>query len=452
MEDLKIYNDFNQYIKALKRIADKSLIVIAVRDALTFSNYNHKELYNELQSIGFSINLNGSFRESYIGILNKGTVLYEERAKDVLTPLSYNSNGIQVISKGYSCGNFCSIKKDGDEYALNGIGLNIVVFDAEENNFIDSVSVNLLKESVTMSRYEKSAWENKLLELKRFGIQPFTFYLPKLDDIQNKSDWETLLYNLIIESGNRQATQGIIAKNVDKYYELSGMNTCYDSIEEFKEHLNNPCRVLRGNLYSKNVYYKGKYLNIDWAGRRMVTDTPADYDFTVHMFGDSVGLLWEIKDSDTAASRLQNLFNVNGIKAKVINYSVAGLSLDNIMNYITDSEIKQGDIVVVLCSGGKSDRRRESWLKRNGIYSEYMVEEFQRPHNYGEVFYDANHFNHNGLKVVAEIMFDKINDYLQTMTYRPVVDKPKGVLPPPNFQSYPHGLLKLKNIKNKSAA
>lgn len=319
MNELKDCVNFSEYIDLLKACAHKYTIILAVTDALEWT-FDHQDILNSLSSIGLSSNLHNSKRKSYIAVLDKGNVIFEKLAKDYSEALAYSKDAYKIISKGFSCGNSCIIQIDGTDYATNKTGLNIVVWDNNANALIDSVAVNMLREQIVMTRstpntkLDISAYSlaKQLMLLKRYGINSLIYFTPIADDVKNPSIWEKELIRL-------HSTQGIVSKNIDKYFVMSGMNTEY-TYEEFKEHLCHPCRVVKHKSYIKNAYQSDKDLNINIDGLRLVTDMPSQWDFTIHVFGDSVGLIWEIKDSDTFQSNLQRMLNLNSEhKVRILN-------------------------------------------------------------------------------------------------------------------------------------
>jgi len=58
-----------------------------------------------------------------------------------------DNNIFEIISAGWLYGNVSSIKYNGEEQSKNRIGLNIVIYDKEKREIVDSVNVNTFKDS-----------------------------------------------------------------------------------------------------------------------------------------------------------------------------------------------------------------------------------------------------------------------------------------------------------------
>ncbi len=70
--------------------------------------------------------------------------MYEKISSEALSYEFTNENNVKfsIKSENFNVGNTASIISDGNEYAKNSIGLNIVVFDKMTNKMIDSVAFN----------------------------------------------------------------------------------------------------------------------------------------------------------------------------------------------------------------------------------------------------------------------------------------------------------------------
>ena len=108
-----------------------------------------------------------------------------------------------------------------------------------------SSSINIQQERIAARRKYRT-W-NLIRDAKiyrNFGIETYFFFAPLADEINNPSEWESLL----IQKHN---TQGIIRSDVDKYYEISGINSSFSSKEEFLEHIKNPLKSTMCKSYKK---------------------------------------------------------------------------------------------------------------------------------------------------------------------------------------------------------
>ncbi|MDR0786170.1 MAG: hypothetical protein LBE74_09900, partial [Treponema sp.] len=149
--------------------------------------------------------------------------------------------------------------------------------------------------------------------------------------------------------------------------------------------------------------FASKYLNMVNGHRVTVgqPETPLRTIWTVgicHVRGTNV------PDHGTIASHLQALCNKRERERRIVveNYGL------NIWGYEADMyktlnslPIKDGDIVLV--SGKKPVFGSYPFLDLTNI--------LQRPHNYGEVFTDPNHFNENGTRAIADALFKFLQEH-----------------------------------------
>lgn len=135
--DIYLNGDIYSYLDYLSRT--NYLIVIASKEdsSLLYT----RDLMERMQLLGLEVDLSRKYANSYLAIINPD--------KQVITEISTDSNseehtfveGEEIYAKSISryYGGDCSIKINGCEYAQDGRGLNIVVFDMDSNTVIDSV-------------------------------------------------------------------------------------------------------------------------------------------------------------------------------------------------------------------------------------------------------------------------------------------------------------------------
>lgn len=90
-----------------------------------------------------------SYRDSYIGIIDDGKVIYEEKSDDS-EPLVYQFYGIAVQSGGLDSGNISSIKIEGKEESPNENGLNIVIYDKELDIVVTKQAFDFFAEKMVL--------------------------------------------------------------------------------------------------------------------------------------------------------------------------------------------------------------------------------------------------------------------------------------------------------------
>jgi hypothetical protein len=117
------------------------LLLIAVKDEA--SNALTDDIVKEMKSLGLDFDLRNHYRWAYLAALGEDGVIYENMADE---PLYFDDNiediQITMFSAGYENGNTASILIGGKEYALNGRGLNIVVYDKVNGDMVDSICVD----------------------------------------------------------------------------------------------------------------------------------------------------------------------------------------------------------------------------------------------------------------------------------------------------------------------
>ena len=114
----------NNYIYRILNL-DKYIVAISARD--NASTYLNKFISKNILKLNFPI----SFRQSYIGIVDKVGDYYFEQSSDNALEKEYvvRKNIIKINSAGYLCGNNSSILVNGVEYSLNKRGLNFAIID-----------------------------------------------------------------------------------------------------------------------------------------------------------------------------------------------------------------------------------------------------------------------------------------------------------------------------------
>lgn len=114
----------------------------------------NNEILGGFRQLGIAMPLEGAFEMSYYAVAD-GENIREEVSWESLSVSGSLRDGIvpySVTSEGKACGNSCSIKIDGDKYAVNGKGLNIVVYNNEIRKVIDSVCFNMSSQEHTATR------------------------------------------------------------------------------------------------------------------------------------------------------------------------------------------------------------------------------------------------------------------------------------------------------------
>ena len=90
--------------------------------------------------------------DSYIAYSYKNESYIEADRKSLVNTFNIGNHIVSLTSCGYYHGNYASVLVDGIECADQGNGLNIVVYDLEEDKVIDSVSYNTNTNNPVMER------------------------------------------------------------------------------------------------------------------------------------------------------------------------------------------------------------------------------------------------------------------------------------------------------------
>lgn len=148
--DLKIYQkvrqlallqldfDFASYINRVANEFQDTVILIAASDDMA-AGLSEDDI-KLLQVMGLQTDFRDKINDSYVALIDHGAVKYEKLSN---RKIEYTGtvNGIPfyIESSGYYTGAKASIIISGIEYAVNGRGMNIVVYDDDRNLFYDSV-------------------------------------------------------------------------------------------------------------------------------------------------------------------------------------------------------------------------------------------------------------------------------------------------------------------------
>lgn len=136
--ELQMESNFASYIGKIQDDNNKIFFFVC-KDEMT-SGMSKDEI-DMLQQIGLKANFENSYRNSYISIVDGGRVVLESCSNRTIkdTFKIDDETRVEMESSGFFCGSTCSIKINGQEYALNSRGLNIVVYDRETHQVIDTV-------------------------------------------------------------------------------------------------------------------------------------------------------------------------------------------------------------------------------------------------------------------------------------------------------------------------
>lgn len=149
---------FSEYMKLLKKFAQRYCVMIAVNDTPVGPHFT-REMAKKLQDIGLDINIFGNYRCAYAALIDSGVLIFEELKTDTLDSIDkkiiLDGNEIRLISVGCNCGfteRAGKIQINGTEHSVNLRGLNIVVYDKVTQLLIDSVNFDTYSDDIAVYR------------------------------------------------------------------------------------------------------------------------------------------------------------------------------------------------------------------------------------------------------------------------------------------------------------
>ncbi len=129
--------ELDSYLEAL--CDDRYSVFISAKDDCT-QNLKNSTL-ERLRALGLNAELEGKYQDSYYAVISGRTV--KEGQGDQRLECGGSIRGgrtpYRIVSAGMKSGNTSSIQIDGEEYGKNGRGLNIVVYNNETMEVLDSV-------------------------------------------------------------------------------------------------------------------------------------------------------------------------------------------------------------------------------------------------------------------------------------------------------------------------
>lgn len=139
-----------QYLSMLQD--DRYSVLVAVKGDVAAEIRG--DVLEGFRRLGIAAPVEGAFGSSYYAVLDNYQVR-EEISMESLSVTGALRKGVvsyEIVSEGKESGNSCSIKIDGDKYAVGEKGWNIVVYNNEIKRVIDSVCFDTSKPEVTAVR------------------------------------------------------------------------------------------------------------------------------------------------------------------------------------------------------------------------------------------------------------------------------------------------------------
>lgn len=135
---LQLDFDFTSYMNRIANEFQDQVILIAVSHDMA-AGLSQEDI-QLLQRMGLQTDFRDKINDSYVAVIEHGAVKYENLSNRKINYSGTSGNiPFYLESAGYFSGAKASIIVNGIEYAVNGRGINIVVYDDEKNMLYDSV-------------------------------------------------------------------------------------------------------------------------------------------------------------------------------------------------------------------------------------------------------------------------------------------------------------------------
>jgi [citrate (pro-3S)-lyase] ligase len=257
------------------------------------------------------------------------------------------------------------------------------ITDALRRKFPLFTEVASVRESLAYSYAKRGVFERmKELALKYPRTHFVVLLVPALWQVPNRSDFE----NAVVSG---KANRDTIYKTVFAPQNLP--RAYYDESTE-------PAKTEYKNGYMVMSDAQSTYFN-SINGCRVTVDLPEQSNGNIYIFGNSVAYGVGCSDEHTIESFLQGVLNRNGVRLQVVNCGNGGaMNVVECRRRMDDTPFADGDTAVLLLSG-QSDKIPEIMGKTFPLCDIRKL--FNRPHNYGEIWLDGNHFNFIGNRLVA---------------------------------------------------
>lgn len=159
--------DIREYLRLLNELKKYDVaILLAVRD--TPGNCMPDDVFEAIHALGFR-SFSKELWRMYIGVNvadREITDLLSDKAEEKLSlQTDINGTKVEIRSEAWRNGNVAEIKINGQDYARNLRGINIVVFSKDEQQVIDSIGYDSHEEK---NHFERNHWIR--LEGKHYDI------------------------------------------------------------------------------------------------------------------------------------------------------------------------------------------------------------------------------------------------------------------------------------------
>jgi len=228
-------------------------------------------------------------------------------------------------------------------------------------------------------------------------------------NIKNPSEREILL-KLYYQSGC-----GIFANPSESKFKMKALWSYFDDLPNCTEKYISEIYTFKPFKHTEKhgIQYlldmESEYYNII-NGSRCTTDNPNNFDNTIHFFGNCFAFGAFAEDRYTIASQLQRIINSSSLYNKtfsVANHPNAGTNIE-LINRMEHTIFTDGDIIVSISLNLEHYRY---YIDSNAVHFFRFDPIFERPHDYGEIFFDGLHTNHRGYRLIADKIYSILSDH-----------------------------------------
>ncbi|MBD5384492.1 MAG: hypothetical protein HDR72_05790, partial [Ruminococcaceae bacterium] len=244
IEKLQNTRDFNLYLNCLQMLRDDFLIAVSTRH--TPGSKMTDEVFDKIRALGFA-DFSRTHLMMYSGFVSRGEILFNTCAEKSMMPVEFcgtvNELELSIISRSWDGGLLSSIKINDEEYSLNGRGLNIVVYDWENNAVIDSCNYDAFTDNPTF-------FHKNLLFNEEYFDEHF-FVREKYKDVWYAPYKKRYFSNRILSV--KEIENGIILPNKEIDNAVYG-GVCTDNFEFVSG-----CKTIMPDIHSHSRHIVGSY-------------------------------------------------------------------------------------------------------------------------------------------------------------------------------------------------
>ncbi|MBR1812175.1 MAG: hypothetical protein IJ766_11115 [Clostridia bacterium] len=136
---LQSATDFSAYLRYLSEYGQNWTVFIAAQEEYTSGMADSD--YRQLEGLGLKLVRDGNYADAYLAVMQDGQAAYEAVSNRPITrSMELGDLAISLNSSGWNSVSHSSININGAEYSNQTRGLNIVVYDNESGQVIDSTA------------------------------------------------------------------------------------------------------------------------------------------------------------------------------------------------------------------------------------------------------------------------------------------------------------------------